>query len=89
MTWASILAAFVKLANLVMGIIRDKQLLDAGRAQATAKFTGDALEKVNEANRARVSAADDGVFVGPFDAASRRSVPDSPSDPVRQPRNTG
>ena len=89
MTWASILAGFVKLANLVMTRLNNRQLLDAGRAQATAEFTGDALENVHAANRARITAADDGVFVDPYDAANRRGVPDAPADPVRQPRDTG
>lgn len=90
MTWvASLLTALVKLAGAVAAYLRDKQLLDAGEAKATAKFSGQALENVNEANRARVSAADDGVFVDPFDAANRRGVPDAPADRLRQPGDTG
>lgn len=88
MTWASILAGLAKLAGLVMTYINNRQLLDAGEAKATAKFTGDALEKVNEANRARITAADDGVFRDPFDRANGRSVPSVPTDRLRQPGDT-
>ena len=90
MTWAaSLLTALVKLAGAVAAYLRDKQLLDAGEARATAKFSGQALENVNEANRARITAADDGVFVDPFDAAHRRSVPDPAADRLRQQDNPG
>ena len=56
MSWASILAGFVKLANLVMGYLNNKQLLDAGRAQASAEFSAEQQERVNAANRAAVDA---------------------------------
>lgn len=88
MTWLAIGRLFLEIASRVAGYLRDKQLLDAGEAKATARFTGAALENINEANRARVSAAD-GVFTDPFDAANRRDVPDPATDPVRQPRDTG
>ena len=89
MTWAAIVKVFLEIASTIAGYLRERQLLDAGRAQATAEFSGDALEKVHEANGARLSAADDGVFVDPFDAANRRGVPDPATDPVRQPGDTG
>lgn len=85
--WATIISTVAQLALVIAEAVRDKQLLDAGRAQANAEYSGEALERVNEANRARISAADDGVFVDPFDAANRRGVPDAPADPVRQPDN--
>jgi hypothetical protein len=88
-TWAAIVKVFLEIVGSIAGYLRDRQLLDAGEAKATARFTGAALENVNEANRARVSAAADGVFVDPFDTASRRDVPDPATDPVRQPRDTG
>ena len=75
MNIASILAGFVKLANLVMGYFANKQLMDAGRSQASSEFQGEALEKVKAANSARIDAGPDGVFVDPFDSANRRDVP--------------
>lgn len=69
MTWASILAGFVKLANLVMGIIRDKQLLDAGEAKQRDRYTEAEREKLDAAMRARVDA---GGVPDPFDRANRR-----------------
>ena len=85
MTWASILAGLAKLAGLVMTFINNRQLLDAGRAIERDRLSTEERERVDAANRARLSAGDDGVFVDPFDRANRRGVPDVPADRLRQP----
>jgi hypothetical protein len=85
MTWASILAGLAKLAGLVMTFINNRQLLDAGRAIERDRLSTEERARVDAANRARLSAGDDGVFVDPFDAANGRSVPDVPTDRLRQP----
>lgn len=71
MSWASILAGFVKLANFVMEYVGRKQLLDAGEAKADAKYSAAERERLDTAMRARVDAGDDSVL-DPFDAANRR-----------------
>jgi hypothetical protein len=85
MTWASILAGLAKLAGLVMTFINNRQLLDAGRAIERDRLSTEERARVDAANRARITAGDDGVFVDPFDAANRRGVPDVPADRLRQP----
>ena len=37
MSWLSLLRLVLSLANSLAGIVREKQLMDAGEAQATAK----------------------------------------------------
>jgi hypothetical protein len=85
MTWASILAGLAKLAGLVMTFINNRQLLDAGRAIERDRLSTEERARVDAANRARITAGDDGVFVDPFDAANRRGVSDVPADRLRQP----
>ena len=88
MTWASILAGLAKLAGLVMTFINNRQLLDAGRAIERDRLSTEERARVDAANRARITAGDDGVFVDPFDRANRRGVPDVPADRLRQPGDT-
>jgi hypothetical protein len=57
-SWSSILAGFVKLANLVMGYLGNKQLMDAGEAKAVARLSAEERERVNEANRRAIAARD-------------------------------
>ena len=58
MTWASILAGFVKLANLVMTWANNRQLLDAGEARGVARLSAEERERVDAANRAALRARD-------------------------------
>lgn len=87
MTWASFLAGLAKFAGLVMTYINNRQLLDAGRAIERDRYNAEERAALDAAMRARVSAGD-GVFVDPYDAANGRSVPDVPTDHLRQPGDT-
>ena len=70
MTWATIARLSLEIVSRVAGYLRDKQLLDAGRAIERDRLSTEERERVDAANRARLSAGDDGVFVDPFDAAT-------------------
>ena len=58
MFWAKMLAGLVGLVGIVAQYFKDKQLLEAGRAQATAEFSIEEADRVRRANRARVVAGD-------------------------------
>ena len=75
MTWLAIGRLLLSILDKVAGYFANKQLIDAGRSQASSEFQGEALEKVKAANSARIDAGPDGVFVDPFDAANGRDVP--------------
>ena len=85
MTWATIARLSLEIVSRVAGYLRDKQLLDAGRAIERDRLSTEERARVDAANRARLSAGDDGVFVDPFDRANRRGVSDVPADRLRQP----
>ena len=85
MTWATIARLFLEIVSRVAGYLRDKQLLDAGRAIERDRLSTEERQRRDDANRARLSAGDDGVFVDPFDAANGRGVPSVPADRLRQP----
>jgi hypothetical protein len=87
--FAAIARLFLEIVSRVAGYLRDKQLLDAGRAIERDRLSTEERERRDDANRARLSAGDDSVFVDPFDAANRRGVPDVPADRLRQPSDTG
>ena len=89
MKFAAIARLFLEIVSRVAGYLRDKQLLDAGRAIERDRLSTEERERRDDANRARLSAGDDSVFVDPFDAANRRGVPDVPADRLRQPSDTG
>lgn len=69
LTWASILAALVKLAGAVMTWVNNRQLMDAGRAVERDRYTEAEREKLDAAMRARVDA---GGVPDTFDRANRR-----------------
>lgn len=56
MSWASILSGALKLFNALATIFHNKQLMDAGKAEVRSEFTGEALRKVENANKARTTA---------------------------------
>jgi hypothetical protein len=84
-TWATIARLFLEIVSRVAGYLRDKQLLDAGRAIERDRLSTEERQRRDDANRARLSAGDDGVFVDPFDRANGHSVSDVPADRLRQP----
>ena len=87
--WTAIISTVVQIALAIAQAVRDKQLLDAGRAIERDRYSEAERENLDAAMRARLSSADDSVFVDPFDAANRRGVPDVPADRLRQPSDTG
>lgn len=52
MTWANILAGLVKVAGLVGEFLRNRQLMEAGRADQKSKYTQEQLDRVKRANSA-------------------------------------
>ena len=50
--WATIISTVAQLAIVVAQAVRDRQLLNAGRTQATAEFASEQQERINEASRA-------------------------------------
>ena len=56
-----ILKAVLSLASALMGYVRDKQLLDAGKAQANEAALRGMLDAISRAKRARQSVDPDGV----------------------------
>jgi hypothetical protein len=56
-----ILKAVLSLASALMGYVRDKQLLDAGKAQANEAALRGMLDAISRAKRARQSVTPDGV----------------------------
>lgn len=65
MNWLSILSGALKLLNAMAGIFREKQLMDAGEAKASARMSSEQAERVRRANNAA------------FDARNADRVPDS------------
>ena len=53
MTWLSILAGVLRLAGTIANWLKDRQLIDAGEAQAIAEHLGGALHNVELAKAAR------------------------------------
>lgn len=67
MGWTAIAASLAKIFAGLVGIFQNKQLIDAGEAQAKAELSDAEREKIALANRARINA--DSVFVDPWDKA--------------------
>jgi hypothetical protein len=58
----AILRAVLSLASALMGYVRDRQLMDAGEAQASyPHWIGESLDAISRAKRARQSVDPDGV----------------------------
>ena len=57
----AILRAVLSLASALMGYVRDRQLLDAGKAQANEAALRGMLDAISRAKRARQSVDPDGV----------------------------
>ena len=60
MTWLSILAGVLRLAGTLAGWLKDRQLIDAGEAQAIAAHLEGALHNVELAKAARDKLDDPG-----------------------------
>lgn len=61
MPWLSIFSGLLKIATSVAQIIQNKQLMDAGAAEAALNGLRDVQEKTKLAIAAGNAAADDGV----------------------------
>ncbi len=70
MGWLSLLRALLSLINYVAEIIRDKQLLDAGEAVATAKSLAVLQSRLGIADQ--VAAEVDALSDGDVDAELRK-----------------
>lgn len=51
--------------NTLIGFARDRNLIAAGEANATAKSLAEAMEKIDRARRARDSVTDSGMHDDP------------------------
>lgn len=59
MAWLQALSALLKLANLLAGYLRDKQLLEAGEARAISESLSVAQSRVQVAMAARAAVKHD------------------------------
>lgn len=57
--WAAILKSVLGIASAITGYMEKKQMLDAGTALALKENYADAIQKINVAEAARVSAGTD------------------------------
>lgn len=53
MTWITILRLLLSLANSIAAVVREKQLLDAGEAKATAKSLAVIADRLGIADKLR------------------------------------
>lgn len=53
MTWLTILRLLLSLANSVAAVVREKQLMDAGEAKATARSLAVIAERLGIADKLR------------------------------------
>ena len=58
MAWIGLLKLLLSLASSLAGYMRDRQLLEAGAAEAVAAGTTEALRRIEAANRARAAVRD-------------------------------
>lgn len=86
--WTTIIATVARLALVIAEAVRDRQLLNAGRAIERDRLSTEERDRLDSVNRARIDAAG-GVFVDPFDAANRPDMPGSEADLIRQPGDSG
>lgn len=56
MSWISILSGALKLFNALVGMFREKRLMDAGEAKASARMSAEQAERVRRANSAAANA---------------------------------
>lgn len=73
LAWAQIGLALVKLANLVLGLIHDKQQMDAGTDKAIAIEAASILKKTQTAKE--VMAQVEGMTEAQVDAALKELEP--------------
>lgn len=65
MTTLTIIKLLLSLVNTLIGFARDRNLIAAGEANATAKSLAEAMEKIDRARRARDSVTDSGMHDDP------------------------
>ena len=58
MAWLGLLKLLLSLASSLAGYMRERQLLDAGAAEAVAAGTTEALRRIEVANMARAAVRD-------------------------------
>ena len=58
MAWLGLLKLLLSLASSLAGYLRERQLLDAGAAEAVAAGTTEALRRIEVANMARAAVRD-------------------------------